>query len=201
MSDIHLYFLLALLVFQVNIIPFFMPPTWIVLAFFHNYFELSLIPTVIIGASMATAGRIVLALTARRFFSHRLPNRSKQNLALVAKFIRQKRHFSIALMFFYAFLPIPSNQAFIALGLAKADLRLFALAFFIGRLISYTFWVLVSIPVSDNIQNIFAEHLTSWPSLLAELATLGLFIWISQWDFPKIWHYLKRQVAKIGKGA
>ncbi len=37
-----LYLILALLVFGMNIVPAFMPPTWLVLAFFYIHFELSL---------------------------------------------------------------------------------------------------------------------------------------------------------------
>jgi hypothetical protein len=54
------YLILGVLVFGVNIVPAFMPPTWIILAFFYLRYHLNLLPTVIIGAAAATLGRVVL---------------------------------------------------------------------------------------------------------------------------------------------
>lgn len=60
LETFFLYIGLALIVYIVNIIPLFMPPTWLMLAFFSIHYHLYTIPVIIIGAISATFGRVTL---------------------------------------------------------------------------------------------------------------------------------------------
>ncbi len=53
-------------IFAVNLLPAFGPPTWAVLVFFSLDFDLPAVPLVLGGALAAAAGRLVLANGARR---------------------------------------------------------------------------------------------------------------------------------------
>ena len=44
-------------------------------------------------------------------------------------------------MILYAFSPLPSNHLFIAYGLTNLPVLFAAVPFFLGRLVSYSFWI------------------------------------------------------------
>jgi membrane protein DedA with SNARE-associated domain len=180
------YIVVFCVVFAINLVPAFMPPTWMVLAFFYIQYKLSLIPIVVIGALSATAGRIVLAHVARTFFRRLLSENSKENLEGLRLFVDKKRHISIPLMISYAFLPIPSNQVYITAGLAKVDIRIMALSFFIGRLISYTFWVGATHIVTHRLDDIFSKHLSKTNAVIAELIGLALIYLVMRINWNKV---------------
>ncbi len=173
----YIYLILALLVFGMNTVPAFMPPTWLVLAFFHIHFDLSLPLTVLIGATAATSGRIVLSILVRVFLKPFLPQTLSENYDALGIFFQHNQKLTIPIVFLYAFLPIPSNQVFIIAGLAKLDIRIIAFSFFIGRLISYSFWVSVAHEVADRLEAIFIGHFSSFWTLLLELIVfMSIFI-------------------------
>ena len=158
------------IVFVLNLIPAFMPPTWLVLAFFFVKDDLTLIPTIIVGATAATCGRLTLAYLTRRYFEPLLPVAKQQSLYRVGEFIKAKRLIALPLlMLFYAFSPIPSNQFFIAAGLVNADLRLIGLSFLLGRLFSYGFWVTIADHTVSNLDKIFIEHMSNPQTYIMEI--------------------------------
>lgn len=180
------YALLASIVLGLNVIPAFMPPTWIVLAFFVAKYDLQLLPVVLIGATCATLGRVVLANLSKNFFRRLLPKNSQANYASIGAYLNNHQHITIPLVLTYAFLPIPSNHIFIAAGLAKVRIKLLAGSFFAGRLISYTFWVSVTQRLSDNLVDLFSRHYARTGSVIAEIAGLGLLLLLGTIGWKKI---------------
>src|SRR5690348_7331375 len=55
------------IVVAVNVVPLIMPPTWVVLAFFHFRWDLAVLPLAFFGALGAVTGRGLLALLSRQF--------------------------------------------------------------------------------------------------------------------------------------
>src|SRR3989338_2339559 len=106
------YVFLTSLVLGLNIIPAFMPPTWTVLAFFVTKYDLLQIPVVLIGASCATLGRVVLVGISRKYFRRILSADSQENYASIGEYLNSNKHITIPLVVAYAFLPIPSNDVF-----------------------------------------------------------------------------------------
>ena len=95
----------------------------------------------LIGATAATAGRVFLARLSRVVIRHRLLSAgTRQNIDSIREKIEGRRKLTAVLFLFYAFSPLPSNQLFISYGLTTLPLRLIALPFFFGRVVSYTFW-------------------------------------------------------------
>ncbi|MBI2085947.1 hypothetical protein HYT74_01245 [Candidatus Daviesbacteria bacterium] len=180
------YVLLASLVLGLNIIPAFMPPTWTVLAFFVTKYDLLLISVVLIGASCATLGRVVLAGISRKYFRRILSADSQENYASIGEYLNRNRRITIPLVVAYAFLPIPSNDVFIAAGLAKVKIKLLAGSFFVGRLISYTFWVSLTQRFSDNLTDIFSKHYAKTGSIILELVGLLLIYLVGKIAWKKI---------------
>lgn len=187
------YVFLASLVFGLNTIPAFMPPTWTVLAFFVTKYDLSLIPVVLIGASCATMGRIVLASISQKYFRRFFSPGSQENYASIGAYLNNHKHITIPLVIGYAFLPIPSNHVFIAAGLAKVKIKLLAGSFFVGRLISYTFWVSLTQRFSDNLIDLFSKYYAKTGSIVLEIAGLLLL-----YLFGKIaWKKILKQVKTV----
>lgn len=180
------YVLLASIVLGLNVIPAFMPPTWMVLAFFVTKYDLQIMPVVFIGALFALLGRIILANLSRGFFRPLLPKNSQENYAGIGTYLNNHQHLTIPLVIVYAFLPIPSNHIFIAAGLAKVRIKLLAGSFFAGRLISYTFWISVTQKISDNLVDIFSKHYVRTGSIIVEIAGLLLLYLLGKIAWGKI---------------
>ncbi len=180
------YIILATIVLSMNVIPAFMPPTWILLAFFVHKYDLAILPVVLIGASLATLGRIILTMVSQKYFSRFFSKDSRQNYESIGDYLNSHEAMTVPLMITYAFIPIPSNHVFIAAGLAKVKIKPLAAAFFVGRLISYTFWVKLTQKLSDNLSDIFNNHYSKVGSIIAELVGILILYFIGRIAWKKI---------------
>lgn len=145
--------LLFLLVFLLNVIPAFAPPTWMVFSFlgfrFHDHMGVAL---AFVGALAATLGRFTLAkgsnvIVRRRF----LGDEARQNVDVIREKLSQRKRLTFSIFLFYAFTPLPSNYLFIAYGLTAMELKLITIPFFIGRWVSYSFWTLTASSIARRI--------------------------------------------------
>ncbi len=81
MSDLGQLAVAVGLVFAINLLPAFGPPTWAVLVFCSLNFDLPAVPLVLCGALAAAGGRYLLASGTRRL----RPRFSQQRLAHIAR--------------------------------------------------------------------------------------------------------------------
>ena len=132
--------LAASIVLVVNLLPAFAPPTWAVLVALRLTWGLPAIGLVLVGAVAATAGRVLLALAARRLGSH-LSERRRASLQALADEAQARRGAAAGLLALFLLSPLPSGQLWTAAGLTGAPLRRLALAFMAGRLVSYSIYV------------------------------------------------------------
>lgn len=150
MSEILLLFLL---VFLLNVIPAFAPPTWVVFSFLGFRFPDHMgVTFAVVGALAATLGRFTLAkgshLIVRRHF---LSEQARQNVDAIKEQLAHRKKLTFGLLLFYAFTPLPSNYLFIAYGLTTMELKLITIPFFIGRSVSYSFWTFTASTVARRI--------------------------------------------------
>ena len=141
------------LVFFLNVIPVFAPPTWMVFSFLGFQFPEHMgVLLALVGALAATLGRYTLAkgshLIVRR---HVLSHEARQNVDAIQEQIGHRKKLTFGVFLFYAFTPLPSNYLFIAYGLTTMELKLIAIPFFIGRSVSYSFWTLTASSVARKI--------------------------------------------------
>ncbi len=135
--------LLFAIVYTLNVVPAFAPPTWMVLSLVGlNYPTANALLLAITGACAATLGRITLAKLAtvivrRRFLSES----ARLNIDVIKNSLEHRRMAAASTFFLYALSPLPSNYLFIAYGLTALDLRLIAAPFFVGRFASYNFLI------------------------------------------------------------
>jgi hypothetical protein len=147
-------------VFAVNLLPAFGPPTWALLVFFSLDFDLPAVPLVLGGAVMAALGRFVLANGARRLrprlSAERLARLDRTQTALTADRTR-----TFAGLGLFAISPLPSGQLFTAAGLMTVPLVPLTAAFFAGRLVSYSIYVSVASVAERNLGSLVLDSLTS----------------------------------------
>lgn len=163
--------LAAAVVFAVNLLPAFGPPTWAILVFFSLDFDLPTVPLVFCGALAAASGRLLLARGSRRL----RPRLSATRLASVARAeqaLRASRGRSAAGLGLFALSPVPSGQLFVAAGLMTVPLLPLTAAFFAGRLVSYSIYVAVADVAADNLGEIATDALTSPLGLGLQIAML-----------------------------
>jgi len=145
--------LLFILVFILNVVPAFAPPTWITLSFLG--FSMPHVPIgalALIGATAATLGRVTLAKLSRAIVRGRLLDEpTRKNIGAIKDVLEKRRVFAFGTFLAYAFSPLPSNYLFIAYGLTTLRLTLVAFPFFVGRLASYSFWVTTASAVGDRL--------------------------------------------------
>jgi len=145
--------ILFVVVFALNVIPAFAPPTWMALSWvgFSHLLGATLIAAPI-AAVAATSGRLVLARLSRVIIRKRfMSDAMRVNIDVIKEQIEKHRTLTFAAFLLYAFSPFPSNYLFIAYGLTPLPLRLAAIPFFIGRTASYSFFVFVGAEVSKRL--------------------------------------------------
>src|SRR5581483_8104378 len=118
-----------------------MPPSWIVLAFFAVSYGLPVPAVVLTGVTASTLGRTALYFLARDYLRLMLPDRPRKNMAELGQIINHHKGVMLPLIASFSILPAPSNEIYIAAGLARFDLWVLTQSFFVGRLINYSFLV------------------------------------------------------------
>lgn len=160
MTGIEPYLFLFLVITAINLVPAFMPPTWIVLALLVAQYHLQIFAVIFIGVCAATIGRVLLSLIARHFSGYFLHKPFFRNYNHLGTFLTTHEHITIPIVFGYMLSPISSASLFIMAGLARMKLRVIVLSFLLGRFVSYTFWVMTSHQVALHFEKLF-EHTNS----------------------------------------
>jgi hypothetical protein len=161
------------LVLVMNVVPAFMPPTWSVLAYFLLVHRLPLLPLTIGGAAMSALGRVQLAHLSSHL-GRFLSQKDRANARALAAFITAHPNWRDGVTFAYSLGPLPSNQLFIAAGIAGIPMRRVATVFFVSRAIGDTFWVWTAGKAARNLKDLFSGGVTNWRSVLIQLVSLAL---------------------------
>jgi membrane protein YqaA with SNARE-associated domain len=176
--------IVAAVVFGVNIIPVFAPPTWAVLVYFQIAFGLPIVGLAVVGAVAALLGRLVLTYAFRRLGGH-LPRKQRSNAIALGQTLSGRTGHA-ALFFIFAFSPLPSNALFEAAGLARLRLLPVAAGFLIGRLVSYTFFLLIASRIQDSLGAILERGFTSWQAIVLGLAGIAGVVAVILVDWRRV---------------
>lgn len=158
-------------VFAVNLLPAFGPPTWAVLVFFSLDFDLPAVPLVVGGAFAAASGRLLLASGTRRLRPRLSPTRL-EHLSRAQDALSANRWRTAAGLGLFALSPVPSGQLFVGAGLMTVPLLPLTAAFFAGRLVSYSIYVGVATVAERNLGSLALDALTSPLGLTLQVAML-----------------------------
>src|SRR3954452_17888569 len=165
------------LIFGLNVIPAFAPPTWMAVAFIGFEFPATNpVLLALVAATAATLGRITLAKLSRWLVREKLlSDPHRKNIDIIKERLEKRAVLTIGVFLFYALSPLPSNFLFIAYGLTRLPLLRIALPFFIGRTASYSFFILGGAAVGrrfhvDSIESAF--YASAW-FIASQVALLG----------------------------
>ena len=194
--------LLFLVVFGLNIIPAFAPPTWMVFSYIgFRYVTVNVALLAVTGAAAATLGRIILAKMARIVVRQKfMSDSSRSNIDSIHEYLEPRRKLTSGIFLFYAFTPFPSNYLFIAYGLTTMQLRKIAAPFFIGRSISYSFWGLTASSVARRITLESTDALSYFSIyfVATQILLLSLIYLFTRVDWRALWNERKlRWVTKV----
>jgi hypothetical protein len=158
-SRVPIVALLFVLIFALNLAPALAPPTWMTLSFVGLTVP-AIAPAILalVGAAAATLGRTTLAKLSRQIVRTRfLDEPARINIDAIKDELEKRPSLTFGMFLAYAFSPLPSNYLFIAYGLTSLRLALVALPFFIGRFVSYAFWVTMASAIGDRLELDSAE--------------------------------------------
>lgn len=190
MNDVAELVILFVVVFALNVVPAFAPPTWMALSWagFSHLLDVPLIAA-LIAAVAATSGRLVLARLSRVIIRNRfMSDAMRSNIDVTKEQIEQHRKLTFAAFLLYAFSPFPSNYLFIAYGLTPLPLRLVAIPFFIGRTASYSFFIFVGAEVSKRLalEGTDAQSYFGAYFLITQLVLLGVVFVFARIDWRHV---------------
>jgi uncharacterized membrane protein YdjX (TVP38/TMEM64 family) len=168
--------LIAAIVFAINLLPAFGPPTWAVLVFFKFQYHPEPALLVACGAAAAASGRLVLASVSRRLRA-RLSARRRENLEFAREMIAGNRARALAGIGLFALSPVPSGQLFTAAGLMDIRLVPLTAAFFAGRVVSYSIYVAAAGLASETAESLLGRALGSPLGIAIQIARVD---WIGR---------------------
>jgi hypothetical protein len=179
--------LIFLIVYGLNLIPAFAPPTWMVFSYIgFRHMTLNVTVLALAGAAAATLGRLTLAKMARVVIRQRFMSvRTRENIDAIREHLEPRQKLTFGVFLFYAFTPLPSNYLFIAYGLTTMNLGTIAAPFFIGRSVSYSFWGLTASAIARKI-SVGSSHALSYLSLyfiVSQIVLLSLIFVFTRVDW------------------
>jgi membrane protein YqaA with SNARE-associated domain len=147
----HIMTVLFIVVFVLNVLPAFAPPTWTTMSFIGLAIpNIDVLLLASVAAVAATCGRIVLAKLSRALMRQRLlTEKSRRNIDAIKIGIENQRAMTIGTFLGYSLSPLPSNYLFIAYGLTSLPIAFLSVPFFIGRFVSYAFWTRTASTIGD----------------------------------------------------
>ena len=127
------------IVFLCNLVPMFAPPTWTVLVYFILMHNTATVPTVIIGAVSAGLGRYLLGTLTNKLRNY-IPINARKNLYDAGRVFEEHKGRNLGFILLFMISPLPSAQLFEAAGLMQMNLKRLTLAFFSGRIVTYSIY-------------------------------------------------------------
>jgi uncharacterized membrane protein YdjX (TVP38/TMEM64 family) len=173
------------IVFAINLLPAFGPPTWTVLITLRLGLDVAAVPLVAAGALGAAGGRWALAHGSWRLRGH-LSDDRRASLEALRATVEDRPAGALAGLALFALSPVPSAQLFVAAGLTGARIGPLVLAFFSGRLVSYSVYVGAAEAAHAKLGDSLLDGLRSPAGIAAQLAMLALLAALLKIDWRKV---------------
>lgn len=142
---------LFIVVFVINLLPAFAPPTWTTMSFIGLTIpNIDVLLLALVAATAATCGRVTLAKLSRAVVRQKLlTEQARRNVDAIKTGIENRKAMTVGTFLGYSLSPLPSNYLFIAYGLTSLPIAFLAVPFFIGGLVSYAFWTSTASTLGD----------------------------------------------------
>ena len=157
----------------VDIVPFPLPPAFMIMIFFQILYDLNLWAVIVIGVAGSILGRYVLTLYIPKLSDKIFKRAKNEDVEFLGNKIRTKGWKGQLVILVYSLMPLPSTPLFIAGGMAKMKPYLIIPAFTIGKLISDMLAVLMGKYAAENATD-FVHGLVSWKGITGVVVGLLL---------------------------
>lgn len=171
-------------IFATNLMPAFGPPTWTLLVFFKFNTDLPMAALVVGGALASASGRFLLASASRRF-RHRFSEERLARLEREREVLERDRRWAIGGLAVFLLSPLPSAQLFVAAGLLGTKLVQLTVAFFLGRLVSYTLYLGGATLAEESLGDAIVDSLTSPTGIAAQVVLLAGIVALVELDWTR----------------
>lgn len=178
------YLLVVAVVFGVNLLPAFGPPTWALLVALRFSTDVPAVPLVLLGALAAASGRYVLASGSRRLRG-RLSRPRRESLDTLERAVSSDRRAAFAGLGLFALSPVPSAQLFVGAGLTGVRLLPLTLAFFSGRLVSYSLYVGAASAADHELGGALTDFVSSPGGIALQVAMLAALVALVRVDWAR----------------
>lgn len=201
--ELALYIIgILVVIFIINVIPAFMPPTWVLLSFVGFNFHLgnyTLAILAVLAAVASSGGRAVLAILSEKLLRNKIISEAtRRNMDVLRENIIKRQNLTRGFFLFYAFSPFPSGQLFLAYGLTDLKLKLAIIPFFLGRMSSYLFWVFTASETSKylDLKSFSAGKFFSVYFILGQLLAFYLVYLVAKIDWKILFEEKKVRFVK-----
>ena len=194
--DVMIFVYTFIAVFILNIIPFFGPPTWMILAFITLFYKVPSLPLFIFVALCAsTLGRFVLASFSKEIVRNKfLGIKHRGNMDYLKKYLEKKPLTISSIFLFEALTPISSDALFVAYGLTGLKMRYALIPFFIGRIFTYSFWVYTSFGISQSLNSLSGVSFFTISAIVTTVILIVLLYFFVKLDWQ---HLITRKKFKL----
>jgi membrane protein YqaA with SNARE-associated domain len=186
----------SLVIVGVNLLPAFAPPTWAVLVIARSRYGLDLPALVVVGAAAATCGRGLLAVGARRARRFVSPERIA-SLSAAHDLLVSRRSAMAGLFALFLVSPLPSGQLFLAAGFLAMRLWPLLLAFFLGRLVTYTLYVSAADVAGRTVRGLIGQGVGSPVAIGLQVGTLVVLVVLARVDWVRVAHRLRARSGDV----
>ena len=180
--------------FIINLVPAFMPSTWMVMAAFYIQFDLPFVPLIVLGTLASAAGRLYLSRGSEAF-RRRFLSRHRSDIDELGAFLNEHRNFIAPIVFLYALTPLPTNTLFIAGGMARVSIGAMLAGFIASRLLANGFWVWTADLTINNLGDVLRR---SFSPLGLALQVVGLASIVALYMIP--WGKWLRRITSPSRG-
>ncbi|MEK6958874.1 MAG: hypothetical protein AABW59_02400 [archaeon] len=174
-----------LIIFAINVIPAFAPPTWLVLSTFYIAEPQELLFLVFLGVTASTAGRYALAKGSWYVINKYGSMKRKKEMQFLKERLGELPLQKFFFTLIFALGPLPSNALFIAAGSAGIRLREMLAGFFVGRTLSYLALIFVSEKIFSSLE-LTAEGNATLMTLMIEIIGIIAIIAFFKFDWEKL---------------
>jgi membrane protein DedA with SNARE-associated domain len=158
------YILVFVGAFVVDVVPFPLPPAFMVMVFLQIYFKLNIWAVIIIGVGGSILGRTILTLYVPKISNKIFKPAKNEDVQFLGKIMKKKGWKSQAFILAYSLLPLPTTPLFIAGGMAQMKPYYIIPMFVIGKFTSDMVAVLMGKYAEENIEKLL-HGLVSWKSI------------------------------------
>ena len=176
---------LGIVVFLCNLAPMMAPPTWSIIVYFLITHDLNPAASVVVSAISAGTGRYLLALGTRALRNY-IPEKARKNLYDAGVVFDGNRNRRFGLLALFILSPLPSAQLFEAAGLMHMKLIRLTLAFFSGRIVTYSIYASGAYSLKfTNLGHLLSDAFKSPLSWILQLFSIALIYFLSKIDWKR----------------